>query len=291
MATEVLTHRPIPGRRPLPPRIKVSYAKGVTCCIAAACRNHDEPMIVLCSDTRLDYGDLGSTNTTVKLDILGNGWCTQLAGEWSGVTHLRDILKARVYGRRTTLGAVEDHAHFAVEKFLKSPFYSADGIYELLISGFSGADPRILVVSVREGQPRIEMRHGFGCIGEASTVTNVLFSLREYAPDMDSCYVSYLVYEAKRASEKVGSVGKYTVMMLQEPGGDRDGAKLIFISDEGLANLENIYRGLWKRPLFEVDFPDSFLTYLEDLQHLARPKADPKPPQPPPESHAKSDES
>jgi len=97
-------------------------------------------MIVLCSDTRLDYGDLGSTNTTVKLDILGNGWCTQLAGEWSGVVHLRDILKARVYGRRTTLGAIEDHTHFAVEKFLKSPFYSADGIYELLISGFSGTD-------------------------------------------------------------------------------------------------------------------------------------------------------
>lgn len=291
MATEVLSHRPIPSRRPLPLRTQVRYAKGVTCCIAAACRNRGEPMIVLCSDTRLDYGDLGSTNTTVKLDILGNGWCTQLAGEWSGVVHLRDILKARVYGRRTTLGAIEDHTHFAVEKFLKSPFYSADGIYELLISGFSGTDPRILLVSIRQGQPKIELRDGFGCIGEGAAVVNVLFSLREYEPRMDSCYVLYLTYEAKHASEKIGSVGKYTVMLLQEPGGDSESAKVIFVSDEGLVNLENIYRGVWKRPLFEVDFPESFLTYPEDLQDPAHPKADPKPPQPLPESPAKSDES
>src|SRR5580698_6726927 len=41
----------------------LGYPKAVTVCIAVVNRESDEPKIVLCSDTRLDYDYLGSTNT------------------------------------------------------------------------------------------------------------------------------------------------------------------------------------------------------------------------------------
>jgi hypothetical protein len=70
--------------------------------------------VVLCSDTRLDYGDLGSTNFTVKVDILGHGWSTQLAGEWSGVIHLCKVLKSKMCGRPTPKKAIETLMYPAV---------------------------------------------------------------------------------------------------------------------------------------------------------------------------------
>jgi len=70
---------PLP-HKPLPPRIKVSYARAMTVCIAAICRDGDDkPLIVLCSDSRIDYGDQGSTNTAVKLDIFGS-WVVRANG-------------------------------------------------------------------------------------------------------------------------------------------------------------------------------------------------------------------
>lgn len=131
--------KPLPVRpnRPLVVPVKHKrYPATVTVCIAAVCRNANEDCIVLCSDNRLDLGDMGSTNIACKMDVLGRNWCVQVAGEWSGVLHLASILKGKTQARSWP-GAMETSAHAAVDDFLKSPLCQPDADYQLLVSGFT----------------------------------------------------------------------------------------------------------------------------------------------------------
>jgi hypothetical protein len=110
------------------------------------------------------------------------------------------------------------------------------------------------------GDPRIEFRSHFAAIGAGERISNILLSQRECNSGMDVSYVSYLVYEAKRASEKEGSVGRFTSMCVQgEHNSLDDSARLGIFNGEGLANLESMYSGLWKLPLFDpFEIPSSF---------------------------------
>lgn len=257
MATLLLgEHRYEPlKRRDLKPKLRYSF--GVTVCIAATCKERGEPRIIICSDTRLDYGDLGSTNMAVKLDVLGHGWIVQMVGDWSLVRSLRSILKDRIQNLgRVNFSDVVRESQNSVNQFLKSPLYDSDKECQLLLSGFDGSDPHILEVSIFHGKPKIESKDSFGAIGWGGNVAVTLLSLREHQSDMPLAYVAYLVYEAKRGSEKTGLVGPVTIISVQYPNISdiKDRAYMKIMGEAGLAQLEAYYRGLWRVPL--ITMPD-----------------------------------
>lgn len=273
----------------------------MTVCIAATCRDHDgSHSIVLCSDSRLDYGDLGSTNTAVKLDILGHGWCVQMAADdWGSVNHWKDNLKRRIQTQKTAnVEQVARSVKESVDYFMKSVFCEPGKTYQLLLSGFSGTKAVIMASSLWPSENRhsltVTMNESFACIGSGGAVASALLSARECYGQMPIEYVSYLVYEAKRTSEKTGGVGAITVLALHSPGAEEtvDRAMVVVSTEACKAQLEVYYRGLWKVPVVTYpDFPPEFFTNRSTQPNPQSPTADSSHPPPSPESPAKSDES
>lgn len=242
--------------KPQPVKQKIRYHTSVTVCIAVACQEQDEPRIVLCSDTRLDYEYCGSTNTTVKVDVLGYGWCAQMAGEWSGVKELCAILKRRVQKFPSSLRASDmtNAAQRSIAEFLKSPLYERGQPFQLLVSGFDERTPVIFDVSVYPENFTIKSKNGFGSVGSGSAIASTLLQLRECHSNLPLSYATYLAYEAKRASEKCGDVGRITVLSVQAPPthDDKERAWIKVMSEQGKSNLESLYRTLWKIPVVET---------------------------------------
>ena len=247
-----------------PLKEKFKYYGAVTLCIAATCQEQGHPRIVLCSDTRLDYADLGSTNTTCKLDVLGHGWCVQLAGEWGGVSYFCSLIREGVQdspGPFASIRDIESQAKRATATFLKSSLCKTDQVYQLLLSGFLDKRPVLFTVSIFERNPKVELSDSFAVIGYGYTIASTVLKLREYHSGMPLSYASYLVYEAKRCSEKTGSVGHITALAIQAPGDVdvRDKAYVKIMNELGKANLESLYRGIWKVPFVEIpDLPAEF---------------------------------
>lgn len=236
---------------------KSGYPKSVTVCIAASCQEGKESRVVLCSDTRIDYAEFGSTNVACKLDVLGHGWCVQMAGDWSSAIGLNSTLKERI----RTLSSVETadvlkESEAAVKQFMKSPLYDSNKEVQLLLSGFEDTTPCIVEISIIQGNKKVELKHSFGVVGWGTTIAATLLTLREHNESMPLAYVAYLVYEAKRASEKTGFVGRFTTLVVQSPNISdfKDKAYVKIMGEAGLAQLEAYYRGLWKIPV--ARFPD-----------------------------------
>jgi hypothetical protein len=235
----------------------------MTVCISSICQEKKEQRLILCSDTRLVYTDIGSTNTTVKIDILGYGFCVQLAGEWSGISYFSSLLKTKIQKSPhslTDIKGVESEVRSTISKFLGSSLYHGDEVYQMLLSGFIKGSAIIFDISIIEGVAKLYLRDSFGAIGSGSTIASILLRLREYHSSMPLPYATYLVYEAKRASEKEPTVGSYTTLAVQAPGPDmKDRAYLRIMGETGKAHLEAVYSGLWRIPFAEIpEFRDDF---------------------------------
>lgn len=240
----------------------------MTVCIAAACQEGKAPRIALCSDTRLDYSDLGSTNLACKLDVLGHGWCVQLAGDWSSAIGLNSILKERIQALPSVrMADLFTESESTVKRFMKSPLYDSKKEVQLLVSGFDNDMPHILEISIIQGTKKVELKHSFGVVGWGATIAATLLTLREHNEFMPLSYVAYLVYEAKRGSEKTGFVGRFTTLVVQSPNISdfKDKAYVQIMGEAGLAQLEAYYRGLWKIPFATLPdlTPEMFLNTKE----------------------------
>ncbi len=251
-----------PKRRDLKP--KRVYASAVTVCIAAACQEQGQPRIVLCSDSRLDWAEFGSTNSTVKLDVLGYGWCSQLAGEWSGVFYFNSLLRHNMQDREsapTKLSEVEDLIQDAIQEFCSSALHDEEQVYDVLISGFLQETPIVMDVRVQKPDPKFTLAEPFYAIGSGGNIASIILRLREYHSSMNLSYATYLVYESKRSAEHDGTVGRFTALAVQAPGSELKGRAYLKIMNElGKAHLEAVYAGLWSVPFATIpDFtPDFF---------------------------------
>jgi len=260
-----------PKRRDLTPKLR--YPCAMTVCIAASCKEQGKPRIVLCSDTRLDYGDLGSTNMAVKCDVLGHGWVVQMAGDWSSVRSLCSILKDRVQAlTRLDSSEAARESQKAISQFLKSPLFDLDKDSQLLLSGFDGDIPCILEVSIMQGKSKVELKDSFGTIGWGGGVATTLLTLREHNAGMPLSYVAYLTYEAKRCAEKTGFVGRFTTLMTHAPNVKdiKDRAYLRIMNNLGEAHLEAVYAALWKVPFATI--PDLTPDFFDDLKGKQSPQ-------------------
>ena len=97
---------PRPGRHLSPPRPQPLKHKRYPCgspkekrmtvCIAAMCQKDGEPRIVVCADTRLDQGYLGTNDHNVKIQPLGHGWFTLLAADdWPAAVSMFEHMRSR----------------------------------------------------------------------------------------------------------------------------------------------------------------------------------------------------
>jgi hypothetical protein len=231
--------------------------KAMTTCIAAACRSSlRESCIVLCSDTRVDYADLGSINTAIKIDALGHNWCAQMAGDWGNVIHWKDHLKRRIQTpKAASVERVGRCIKESADYFMNSVFCEPGRVYELLLSGFSNEEPVIIAARIEPLEAgshalRVTVSYSFACIGSGSVISNALLTARECHAQMPLEYVSYLVYEAKRGSEKSGGVGEVTVLLIHGSGVGAeetvDKASVMMLNEAGHKHFARLYWEIWK---------------------------------------------
>ncbi len=256
----------------------------MTVCIAAACRDsNDEPCVILCSDTRVDYRDLGSINTAAKLDLLGYGWCVQMAGDWANICHWKDDLSRRIQASAVaTVEEVGKCLKESAEYFRQSAFCEAGKQYQWLLSGFPNEVPTLIQAflepSGSEHSLIAGINYDFACIGSGSTVAAALLTARECWRLMSLEYAAYLVYEAKRHSEKTGGVGVGTMLFVHTKGAESQSAAACFapLTEHGKEQLESIYRGVWRVPFISIpSFPATYFTNPTDPQDPLSTKADP----------------
>jgi hypothetical protein len=192
----------------------------------------------------------------------------QLAGEWSGLIHLSALLKERIQHLSEPIRSIEQIAKLtrsALDEFKQSALYHEDGTYELLLSGFVLGVPAIIEAVISEDRPKVSLHDSCKAIGFGSVLADAIFTLRECHSKMRLSYSVYLAYEAKRASEKTGRVGQFTSLAIQYPhnADSKDRAQLAVMNPKGIANLDSLYRGVWKVPFATLPDPpaDFFHTY------------------------------
>jgi hypothetical protein len=196
-----------------------------------------------------------------------------MAGNWSSVRAFCSILKERIQRVKNPIFSdVARESKGAINQFLKSPLFDPQENNQLLLSGFEDGSARILEVSIFQGKPKIESKDSCGVIGSGANIAFTLLSLREHHSNMTLPYVAYLVYEAKKASEKSGYVGQFTTLAVQIPNVNdlKDRAYLKLMNNFGKAHLETVYAGLWGIPFATI--PDLTPDFFIDLKGQQSPK-------------------
>jgi hypothetical protein len=245
--------------------------KRVTICIAAACNHSREggSKIILCSDW-LVSGDLGSSNTKHKQDWLPYNWRCMIAGDpleanilVEGMrrkfttagkvdeTNIGLLVKSALYERRSEMRDSLAEARFGMthaeilqfgkERLPPEHF----GRYldevaslrletEFIVTGFSNGDD-FIVQTDRNCEVRFPT--DFACIGEGEYLARASLLSREISPTTDFGVALYEVYEAKKASERVVSIGKPTLVAVID-----DDGKYHSMKTEGKEHLERQYQ-------------------------------------------------
>jgi 20S proteasome alpha/beta subunit len=258
----------------------------MTVCIAGACQHHGEPRIVLCCDSRLDFGEVGSTNNACKVRILGCGWVGLIAGDWTRAQYFSGIVRDSItYKRPTSLESAIRCINAAIKRYQRSPIYATGYPVELIASGFVNNTPQIITVTnhlpVSEDFTITTLE--FSAIGSGCNVANVILTAREYHAGLSLKYATYLCYEAKRCSEKAEGVGRGTMLVYQSPMNPETlyRGSLAVVTDAGIAHWEDIWGHLWKVPLFDLpDFPPDYFRSSGAIPGLESTTTDPSP-QPP----------
>jgi len=258
----------------------------MTVCIAAICDDNDEEKIVLCSDRRVGSA-LGSSDTMMKERSLRHGWKCLTSGTENDINALfrlydvkfRDeknltyakideTIKSALFERKVQLAEEYIRARFAIsyEEFIKAGKNQLpadlfhDGIQkiaaldlkaEFILAGFINRSAEIYFT---ESTARANPVTSFAVVGEGEYVaSSVLLRRAQNAWDSLECTL-YNVYEAKKYSEAVGSVGRNTFLtVLSADGKSRETSHVV---DKQLAQL---YKDHGAKPLntglkFEGDY-------------------------------------
>jgi len=261
--------RGLPIKRPFP------WERDMTVCIAAACHDGDVSKIVLCSDTKLSSA-LGSAETGHKDLYLPHGWRILTAGDEPEIIALYQLyyrqflnsdnvtaenidksMKTPLRQRKTDLSdeftfsrynmSYADFVTVGKEKFPDEEFRNAVRSVaalrlraNMILAGFIGA-PEIYYTD-NEGVARAA--NDFAIIGEGEYLAHAALMRREQNSRSTLHETLYNVYEAKRYSEAIGSVGKRTQMSIIAANAKRE-----LTSFNVDRQLEECYKEYGPRPL------------------------------------------
>jgi hypothetical protein len=279
---------------PLPPRIKVSYPRAMSTCIAAACRDEGKkPRIIICSDSRETWG-YTSSDFSVKMDVGARGWVVQWANRGDSAKEFVARLLEwfdKAEDPQTVHAAVSIVGN-ALAEFKSSPLYEKN-CCQLIVSGFVGNDAVILLIEGdKYGNLKMGRPESFAAIGAGSTIATVLLSCRQHHYTDTVANAIHAVYEAKRLSEKADGVGPFTNLWLHSPGytgTHPPTANLVFVSVRGIETLEYSYRSRWGSR--NETLSNGFWVPQAEIESVLYPKGDPSLPPPSPESPEAKNES
>jgi hypothetical protein len=251
----VLQRRPIQPcepfkhlRYPVPRPIR--KPKPVTVCIAAACQENGEPRIVVCADTRLDSSYVGSTDGNLKIGKLAYGWLGLLSGaDFMGARDIHDRIKTSLLakGPPADREKLYDLLKRAGKSYLKSSLNSKLQI-DLIIAGFIGGKQCIATLSVSDSaDPTVFLAPAYKAVGSGGSIAEMFLNIRDCNPEDPLARVRYVVYEAKKYSEKASGVGpetKLTVIAPPPAGAKPEHVFLFNTTAEELTYFEEM-RGLY----------------------------------------------
>ena len=105
----------------------------------------------------------------------------------------------------------------------------------------------------------LEQSHAFAAIGSGSPIATVFLNQRNCSPHNNREQAAYIVFEAKRCSEKDPNVGPAITMgsiLPQPPGCPPHACYCARYNKKGVQHLESIYRSLCLQPIPRLaEFP------------------------------------
>jgi hypothetical protein len=291
---------PVPGptgteRKPSPEILKklsVQYDRSVTICIAAACEDKGKPAIVLCADKRLCIWDgVFSSDMGAKMLVPAPGWCALLSGPhvfakrlaWECGNYLKHHKISHVSVQQQLLTPIkacrkwlmdEQMAKWGISykqfiagevkesgllKEIRSALRKIRTDYSVILTGFVDGSP--MIVKIENGD--ITSGDTFSLIGSGLFLAWVPLNERDMgALRLPLEKAAYMVYEAKRFSEKNADVDKKTEMVVQyeDYKEDRLAGHLEPIQPKGLRALGAAYSRLALPPLLRLPSSDELFS-------------------------------
>ena len=258
--------------------------RDVSICIAAICNHTGEggKKIVLCTDWRVS-GFLGGAEIRHKQNFIARGFHCLIAGDPREVdavrlgmkakfkaaksineTNLRTLVQEAFYERlaerRNSLAQARfSMTHSDVLQFGKDRLptehyirYLDDSAkigfdIEFLVTGF-GENSDDIIVEAR--QNIISMPDTFACIGEGEFLARASLLRREISSVTELGKALYIVFEAKKAAERVGSVGQKTLLSVIGEDGQRHSIRPV-----RQEFLEKLYETYGPKPVEEISLP------------------------------------
>jgi hypothetical protein len=219
---------------------------GVTVCIAAVCKDQHGQALILCSDKRLDEGAYGTIEAPSKTHAFPWNWAAMMAGSWHVARGLCESVEVDFAenGQPKTKVDLLERITSVTSGFAASILCPHAAECELLITGFIGKLPVILRVYIHDKQVVCELVYDQWTIGTGSTAAQYMLRHRGHNPlrtgVAETCY---LLYEAKRFSEIVNSVGPSTRLMIHRPApkdfkGDKSEVCICTLSEADISALE-----------------------------------------------------
>ncbi len=244
--------------QPLRQRPKPVELRAMTLCIAAQFRlgppyvETAQAAFVLCTDGRLSGGAWGSDNAAIKTANLGYNFLGLMAGHWNTVRDFsaelaKDLQAAPLPPTKADL---VQSVKASADHFSQSALCPSRVGCELIITGFIGDDPIIVKAAIANRRAAVSVSHDREEVGEGAFAARTLLHHRGYDPlNLDLARACYYVYEAKKFSETVDSVGPLTWLKVHAKG-DGDTADPLRrcemdISDQGMRELEE-----WRQKFF-----------------------------------------
>jgi len=186
----------------------------------------------------MSAGEYGSTDSTSKLHVIMPGWAVMAANRADSASELIERIREWFgTGQFSSVHEMLSKVKCAVDEFTAhSPLFEKN-CCELLIAGFINGHPLIVVISGGpKGKLAIRMVDNYCAIGSGALIATVILNCRNYSNQDELEIALYLVYEAKRLSEKADGVGPITglVWLTADEAGN--------LNDAGREHIEEIFK-------------------------------------------------
>ena len=247
----------------------------MTVCIAATYRHDFSDLrrygFILCTDGRLDEGEWGYSDTAIKVHCVGHNCFALMSGEWHTVRELCAALESheRKLFMFSNTEELLERTQAAMGRFSESSLCKAK--VDIVLTGFVGHVPVMLRGEVAPNESSVGVSHDFDAIGEGSFASLMMLRHRGYdALNIGLERAVYTIYEAKKFSESVSSVGPKTRITLHWPmphpgiqwGEDHlaaDDYNYRDLNESAIAQLEGLRRRFFIQAIGDFKFAHPFI--------------------------------
>jgi len=259
----------------------------MTICIVAEYGTREDRGLILCSDWKASTA-LGSSETSYKQHFLPHNWYALGAGSESDIlsfvallklefdavkeineTNVQSLIRGAIQKRKNQKADEYISSKFGVsykdfidigktkfpEELFRAAFTEVSRIdlgADLIVAGFNNLQLPLICEATNDG---VHIRDNFATIGEGAYLATSVFRHRQYHGVEDLNRAIYVVYEAKRYAERVGSVGTQTLLRVLRENDTHP----INVNGEGIEFLASQFTEYGPQPIYDIPFEDKFL--------------------------------